>query len=278
MLKTGSKIYILFRKMRCCACLSFVGHEVWRIMKFVVAALAFVGAIVTFFNVVCNVNVLREVVAAVLVVSALFMMIDSAGIEAVLNKFRLEISRLSSEVDRLEVVEKELTITNQNLRETAQELRTETSEYSKQNKIYADQNAQYVQQLQHGAAILAQERDTADKLKSEVTRLQDLNKTQTLQIQKLVLIEQNAQKMITSLMQVGDNFDQFGEIISKSAQEMEDTNAAMERLLKELAKDKFDDLDRNHDGFVTEQELEEYARRKERLKLMRAAKKVIDSK
>lgn len=274
--KIKSKFYLFLSIMGCCGFLSFVGHEVWRIMKFIVAGLAFVGSIITFFNIVCNIFILREIVAAVLVVSALFMMIDSAGIEAVLNKFRREIDRLHNEVNRLEVVERELTQTSQSLQDTAQELRKQVANYTTLNKQYVEQNNQYAVQLQQSADILAQERLTSNQLQNELQELQNLNKTlesttqaQKLQIQRLILVQQNAQKMIDSLMQAGDDFDRFGEIISKSAKEMEDTNTAMERLLKELTKDKFDDLDENHDGFVTEQELENFTKRKKNMKILR---------
>lgn len=256
--------------MGCCGCLTFVGHEIWRVLKFILAALAFVGAVVTFFNIICNIYILREVVAAVLAVSALFMMIDSVGIEAVLNQFRFEIHRLGDEVDRLQDVEQELKQTSHELSQQLQQganllaqEKTLTEEYAQKNEEYAQKNVEYAKQNEEYIKNNAQ-------LSTELAKLQDQNrmldatmKAQQIQIQRLVLIEQNAERMISSLMQAGDNFDHFGEILSKSVKEMEDTNTAMERLLKELAKDKFQTIDENRDGVITQQELEDYARRRE---------------
>jgi len=95
-----------------CGCLEFVGLKIWRIIKVIVGIAALICAILQFTPVPCEFVVAKYIIAGVLIFSALGMIIDSMGIEAVLAKFRTEIKRLATEVDRLEIVERELSATN----------------------------------------------------------------------------------------------------------------------------------------------------------------------
>ena len=257
--------------MTCCSVLEFVGRTFWRVLKFIIAGLALVSAILTFTSLPCEYIVLKYIVSAVLIVAALCMVIDSAGIEAVLNKFRVLLGELESEVEELRDIEKGLNKDVVNLDKI-------THDYADQNAIQVgqvkslqrqlDQQTQLIKDYTQQISILSSVNKTlqmnVDKLKSENDQFSENNKLQSLEIQKLLVIEKNAKSLIDGLMAAGDDFANFGEIIKKSTEQLEDVSTTMSRLLSEMRAEKqlldektgllFDDIDINHDGVITKDE------------------------
>lgn len=217
--------------MSCGTCLQMTeiaGKGAWRVIKIIIGIVTLVGAVLLFVPTLNEMEIFRYIIAGLMALTALIICFDSLGIERVLQRFRQQIVRLSTEVNRLEEVEKELSNTNE-------DLKNRTREYSAENKQFRANNVD---------------------LNNEVRALQESNR-------KLVLIEKNAQQLIQSLMQSGDNFTQFGSILKESVGKMEDVNTSMERILYELAAQKFDDLDANGDGVITQDELLAFAKRRE---------------
>jgi uncharacterized protein (DUF3084 family) len=211
------------------------GKGAWRVIKIIIGIATMVGAVLLFVPALNAIETFRYVIAGLMALVALIICFDSLGIERVLQRFRQQIVRLSTEVDRLEAVEQELENTNKDLQGTNEDLKVRTREYGAANKEFKEHNLE---------------------LNNEVRALQESNR-------KLVLIEKNAQNLIQSLMQAGDNFTQFGPILQESVGKMEDVNTSMERILYELASQKFDDLDANDDGVITQEELMAFAKRRE---------------
>ncbi len=257
--------------MTCCSVLEFVGRSFWRVLKFIIAGLALISAILTFTSLPCEYTVLKYIVSAVLVVAALCMIIDSAGIEAVLNKFRALLGELESEVGELRDIEKGLSKDVVNLDKL-------TQDYEDQNTIHTGQIKSLQIQLEHQATLV-------NNLNSQVVLLTSANKSlqlnienlsksneefaannkvQALEIQKLLVIEDNAKNLINGLMSAGDDFANFGEILRKSTEKLEDVSTTMATLVREMQAEKrlldektgilFDDIDINNDGVITKEE------------------------
>jgi methyl-accepting chemotaxis protein len=223
--------------MGCSTCLQFTeiaGKGAWRVIKIIVGIVAMVTAVLTFVPALNAIPQFRYFVAGIMALVALIIMFDSLGIERVLQKFRQQIARLSGEVDRLEKIEQELENTNKELQHTSDDLKSRTREYGAENKQFKQNNSQ---------------------LGQEVAALQTSNK-------HLVLIEKNAQQLIQSLMQAGDDFTKFGPILKESVGRMEDVNTSMERILYELAEQKFNEIDADGDGNITQEELLDFAKRR----------------
>lgn len=269
-----------------CSCLEFVGRSIWRILKFILAGLAVVGAILIFTSVPCSVDILKYIVAVVLLVAALFMIIDSAGVEALINKFRVLINDLRKEVKELKDIENQL---NDDL----SKMDKENKSYDDENKIHAGQLRQLQEQLdtQKGNNIelqninnsylisinslktaLSEYQEQLIKITSENKAFANNNRIQKLQIDRLTTIEESAKRLIDGLMSAGGDLTRVSEIISADADKMETTSETMERVLRELeaekqrvlqglADDKFDEIDANHDGQITRDELQAYATR-----------------
>ena len=216
--------------MGCGTCLQFTeiaGKGAWRVIKIIIGVAVMIGAVLTFVPAINEISIFRYVIAGLMALAAIIVIFDSLGIERVLQRFRAQIAELSKEVDRLEKVEQELQSTNEDLKYRAGELKIE-------NKMFKENNF---------------------NLGKEISTLQESNK-------KLVLIEKNAQQLIHSLMEAGDDFTKFGAILKESVDKIEDVNTAMERLLHEMTFDKFDEIDANDDGVITLEELCAFADRK----------------
>ena len=223
--------------MSCSTCLQLTeiaGKGAWRVIKIIIGVVALVGAVLLFVPALNSIPEFRYFIAAAMTLTALIIMFDSLGIERVLQRFRQQIALLSGEVDRLEKVEADLQNTNKELQVTNNDLKGRVDEFNRENEEFRNSNQQ---------------------LNGEVQSLQDSNR-------KLVLIEKNAQQLIQSLMSVGDDFTKFGPILKDSVDRMEDVNTSMERILYELAHQKFEDLDTDGDGFITQKELIDFAQHK----------------
>ncbi len=223
--------------MGCGTCLQFTeiaGKGTWRVIKIIIGIAAMIGAILTFVPALNEIPIFRYIIAGLMALTALIIMFDSLGIERVLQKFRVQIVELSIEVDRLEKVEQELQNTNKELKGTNEDLKGRIGELRSENKTFKENNF---------------------NLGKEVSSLQDSNR-------KLVLIEKNAQQLIHSLMNCGDDFTKFGAILKENVDKIEDVNTSMERLLHEMTYDKFDEIDTDHNSVITQDELLAFARRK----------------
>lgn len=266
--------------MGCFGCLEFVGRTIWRVLKFIVAGLAVIGAILIFTSVPCSVAILQYIVAAVLLVAALFMIIDSAGIEAVLNKFRFLLDELNGEVEELKNIETRLNT-------DVDDLEAQNKTYKEENDTHADQLKQAQTQLQ---ALTEENQTFAINLQSQqaiLTQLQNANtsyaesnRLQKLQIDRLVIIEDSARKLIDGLMSAGGDLTRVSDIISAEADKMETTSQTMERVLRELEVEKqrilqdlkdgkFDEIDIDHDESISKEEFEGYTAKKRRLAMRR---------
>ena len=224
--------------MGCSTCLQMTeiaDKGAWRVIKIIIGIVALVGAVLLFIPALNAIPEFRYFIAGVMTLTALIICFDSLGIERVLQKFRQQIARLSTEVDRLEEIEQELENTNRDLQGTNEDLKGRAMEYRDENKDFKSNN---------------------NVLSGEVAALQASNR-------KLVLIEKNAQQLIQSLMSAGDDFTKFAPILKESVGKMDDVNTSMERILYELASQKFDDLDTNDDGVVTQEELLAFAKQRE---------------
>ena len=224
-------------KMGCGTCLQFTeiaGKGAWRVIKIIIGIAVMVGAVLTFVPALNEIPIFRYIIAGLMALAALIVIFDSLGIERVLQKFRAQIVELSTEVDRLEKIEQELQATNKDLQGTNEDLKHRVGELKIENKKFNDNNFQ---------------------LGKEIDVLQESNR-------KLVLIEKNAQQLIHSLMEAGDDFTKFGPILKESVSRMEDVNTAMERLLHGMTYDKFDEIDANDDNVISQEELLAFAQRK----------------
>lgn len=247
--------FIFDQVMSClsCGCLEYAGRSAWRVIKVIVGVAALVSAILVFTPVVCSPgcaggeatcalqNVIdvqkyvRYAISVILLLAALGILIDSLGVEAVLNKFRLQISRLSGEVDRLEDVEEKLSETSDELITRNNELMTRNNRYKKLNDQHEANNS---------------------ALSSEVGRLKQMNDATSARV---LILESTARQFMQTLAEGGDDFRKFGEIFKSSALMMQDSAEAMNIMMHEIAADKFGEIDFNKDGLIDEDELRVYA-------------------
>lgn len=225
-----------------CGCLEYAGRSAWRIIKVIVGVAAVISAIVVFTPAVCTVEEVGYAVAAVLLASALGILIDSLGVEAVINKFRLQISRLKGEVDRLEDVEEKLTKTTKTLSDRVDQL-------SAENQTYSVQNAR------HERANTEQEK--------HIKNLEALN---TASAARVAILEKTAREFMKTLADGGDDFKKFSQIFQDSAHLMQDSAEGMRVIMHEIAADKFNEIDANNDGTIDEEELRKWASRQDSLK------------
>jgi hypothetical protein len=90
---------------------------------------------------------------------------------------------------------------------------------------------------------------TGKTLTSEVSKLEQ-------QVQKLKVIQDNANNLIKSLMDCGDKFQDFNKVIAENVDKLQDTSAMMEVLLIKLKDSKFTEIDKNKDGAISKEEMD----------------------
>jgi len=98
-----------------------------------------------------------------------------------------------------------------------------------ENVFYEDLNKQLAEQLavEAFAANNTFLKNQNDSFASNVEMLRAQN-------DRLIVIEKTAKLMIDGLMTAGDEFTNFADVISQSAEKLEDTNASMKRILYEI--------------------------------------------
>jgi len=207
-----------------CATLEFVGRGVWRILKLVAGLLSIAGAILVFTNVPCNVDIVRYIVAAVILVCAAALLIDLLGVEALLNKFRIQIQHLHDEIGKLVIVEQALTKTNNNLKDR-------NKEYTHLNET----NKQQLKTLQLQLATHASNNMEQAKLLSDLKN----------QNEKLEKFNKNAKNVIDQILMTGDT--------------VEAANKTLEKLLHEITIDKFEQMDIDGNNLIDKDEFLTYA-------------------
>jgi chromosome segregation ATPase len=259
--------------------MDFVGRSIWRVLKIILAILAVAGAILIFTSVPCSVVILKYIVAAVLLVAAVCMIIDSAGVEALLNKFRLLINELRGEVEELKEIETDLkgdlkdleaqndTYHDENTKHANQikqletQLDIQTFNLQKQTSNNVEQGIQ-ISQLQNAnanyLAALSKQQAQLQQLASENKTYADNNRAQQQQIDRLTSIEENAKKLITSLMADSGVLESTSERMERVLHSLE---ADREQFLRDLVVDKFEAIDTDHNGELSLAELEDYAKR-----------------
>jgi hypothetical protein len=254
----------------CADTVKIFGHKAWAIVKGVIGLVELIFAGLIFANLVCTIDnalpiitPLATVIAAVMVICGILVMTDGFGGQMLLAKFRKEIARLHGEVTRLSGENDRYADLNTANKETSDRL---------QGQVYTLDNTN--KKLVVAASGFRQERQKFEKenltfksnLKSQATQLDALQveRNKFAESNKhLVIIQKNAQTLITSLMSAGDDFTKFGVILEDSVGRMEDTNTTLERLVNGIGADKFNEIDIDGDGLVTQEELIAYAEKKE---------------
>lgn len=93
-------------------------------------------------------------------------------------------------------------------------------------------------------------------LEKEVVNLGEQNKTLEDHLVKLKLIQDNANKLIRSLMDVGDNFQDFGKILKDNIDRLDNTAEMMETLVSKMGQVRFEEIDSNHDKSISQEEMQ----------------------
>jgi len=103
----------------------------------------------------------------------------------------------------------------------------------------------------------------AEKFREQNTEFSDSNKRLSENLKKqekinisLVEIQKHSQKLMEALMQSGDEFKEFNKILSETTTKNLSLADKMTDLLKGLTKETFAKYDKNGDGFITIDELE----------------------
>jgi len=186
--------------------------------------LSIIGSILVFTNIPCSVVVVKYVVASVMIVCAIAVLIDSLGVEALLNKFRVQIQHLHNEIGKLVIVEQELTNTNNDLK--------------KRNSEYGDLNTDYGAKLKLLHLQLATQANNNTEQSVLIGKMRAEN-------QKLEKFNKNAKNVIDQILMTGDT--------------VEAANKKWESLLHEITVDKFDQIDTDGNQIIDNDEFLSYA-------------------
>lgn len=106
-------------------------------------------------------------------------------------------------------------------------------------------------------------RETQTALKKELEKTTQNNKKLEGLVAKQKLIQDNANKLIQSLMSAGDDFKDFKSVINESLDRIDNTADMLEVLATKMESDKFSELDKDGDGVVTAEEFNEWIQRQE---------------
>jgi len=207
-----------------CATMEFVGRSAWRIIKMIAGFLTAIGAILVFTKVPCNVDIVKYIVAAVMLICALAVLIDSLGVEALLNKFRVQIQHLHDEIGKLVIIEQGLTNTNNDLK--------------KRNTEYTDLNTEYSSKLKTLHLQLATQANNNTEQSVLIGQMRVEN-------EKLEKFNKNAKNVIDQILMTGDT--------------VEAANKTLESLLHEITVDKFDQIDTDGNQQIDNDEFLTYA-------------------
>jgi len=208
-------------------------------LKGVVGLAMGVASILTFAGVLCSCapSIVAYFIGGVLAAGAIYTFFDVWGVQivqAAVREFEQRIDRLDKTVDHLENVRDDL-----QLRVT--DITSATEKYKLENEVLAQRTQEYkLANLDLSNNI--------QYLSAETNNLKQANMA-------LALVQENAKKLISSLMTSGDKFNNFGEILRESLDHLDDTNTSMERLLINLKRASFQDIDTDKNGLISKEEL-----------------------
>lgn len=245
--------------------------KVWFALKGFVAVVASVSGIVVIVGIECKVDssVTKIVLGSSMILSAIFIMADFGGLKQALDRLHTENSRLATNNEHLEqslAVQKEQLAQSEKqisrrdaqlgeselqlskLENELNDLHAEREELSAQVKKLEQYMSSMESSLNESKAQIVQREQQLQEGKIAIDRMESV-------LAKQKLIQDNANKLIQSLMSVGDDFKDFKSVIQESLKRIDNTADMLDVLATRMTGAKFVELDADGDGAVTQSEL-----------------------
>lgn len=139
------------------------------------------------------------------------------------------------------------------------ELRKQVNRLSKENNRFVENNDNLKNQINSLDSIRAKMQSENTKLQTQNTKLTNNLKKQETQLNKLLKIQKQSKQLIASLMNMGDEYSDLNLELGKNVSRITDVSDAMDVILNKIASEKFDEIDKNDDGIITQEELMEWS-------------------
>lgn len=240
--------------------MNFVMSKIYTSVKGFVCIVTAGAAIAIFTNLDAGIG--RYVLGNIVATSAVFCAFDTFGMSAALNKLNKENTRLEKSNDEYCKLNLQLQSNIESLTKLQSSLEKENEEFSQTNDkllITVDQMkdinknliSNYTKLYEENAALM----QNVDNFKQENIKLTETTDRQEQQIKDLSLIQSQAKQLISTLMSSSSDLNGLHDKLFTSIDRIDSTSAAMTILLEHLSADKFDQIDVNRDGKITQDEL-----------------------
>lgn len=139
------------------------------------------------------------------------------------------------------------------------ELRKQVDRLTVENNRYTENNNQFILSNDKLRKQVNKLSSSQEILEKENKKLSINVKKQEEQLNKLLKIQKQSKQLIASLMNMGSDYADLNNELGKNVNKITNVSDAMEILLNKLAVQKFDEIDENDDGIITQDELIKWA-------------------
>jgi archaellum component FlaC len=244
--------------------------KVWFAVKGCVAIVAFVCGILVAVGMEWKLDssIAQIVLGCLIILASIFVMMDFGGLKKALDRIHEETSRLHGENETL----------SNSLDQQRKQLAQSDAQIVKRNNQLQQSSTQITElkgQLEKSSAQIMERNkqlaDSKEQLEALSKNVFDLNMTLSESrgnldrlegaLAKQKIIQDNANKLIQSLMSAGDDFKDFKNVIQESLDRIDNTADMLDVLATRMTGAKFTEIDANGDGTVTESELSAWIRK-----------------
>lgn len=142
------------------------------------------------------------------------------------------------------------------------ELRKQVDRLTVENNRYTENNNQFILSNDKLKKQVNKLSSSQEILEKENKKLSINVKKQEEHLNKLLKIQKQSKQLIASLMNMGSDYADLNNELGKNVNKITNVSDAMEIILNKLAVQKFDEIDENDDGIITQDELIKWASQK----------------